>query len=115
MRVVLAHSCPERRRRFARLLSGLGHDVDEASTADDAVAACLKAPPDVAVVDTALCPDDRCEVLLALKRDAEAYRSAVVLVERADLGLEAAQTALRAGVQDFLVEPVSDAELVARV
>src|SRR3712207_7593413 len=36
-------------------------------------------------------------------------------LERPDLDLDAAVAALRRGVQDFLVEPVSDAELVARV
>jgi two-component system, cell cycle response regulator len=112
MRVLLAHTSPERRARFTRVLSDLGHDVDSTETADDAVAACLEAPPDVAVVDAEL---EQGGVLGALKADADAYRSAVVLVEPAGLGLGEARTALRAGVQDFLVEPVSDAELVARV
>jgi two-component system cell cycle response regulator len=112
MRVLLAHTCPERRARFARVLSDVGHDVDETETADDAVAACLQAPPDVAVVDAQL---EGQGVLGALKADADAYRSAVVLVEPEGLELGEAQSALRAGVQDFLVEPVSDAELVARV
>jgi two-component system, cell cycle response regulator len=67
------------------------------------------------LVDVELCRDDDEALLAALKGDAEAYRSAVVLLERADLDLDAAVAALRRGVQDFLVEPISDAELVARV
>src|SRR5918998_2535482 len=47
--------------------------------------------------------------------DANAYRTAVVLLERPDLDLDGAVAALRRGVQDFLVEPVNDGELVARV
>jgi two-component system, cell cycle response regulator len=112
MRVVLAHSSPERRARFARVLTEAGHEVDETDSADAAVATCLQTPPDVAVVDAAL--EER-GVLGALKADADAYRSAVLLVEPPGLGLDDARSALRAGVQDFLIEPVTDAELLARV
>jgi two-component system, cell cycle response regulator len=62
-----------------------------------------------------LCRADQQELLAALKGDPEAYRSAVVLLERADLDLDTAVSALRRGAQDFLVGPVGDAELVARV
>ena len=67
------------------------------------------------LVDVELCRDDEQELLAALKGDPEAYRSAVVLLERPDLDLDTAVAALRRGVQDFLVEPIGDAELVARV
>jgi two-component system cell cycle response regulator len=80
------------------------------------VRACRDRPTDVAVVDAALCADG-CgdELLRTIKGDADAYGTAIVLLERADLDFEAAVGALRRGVQDFLVEPVSDGELVSRV
>ena len=81
----------------------------------EAVAACRERPPDVLLVDVGLCRDDGRDLLAELKGDPVAYRSAVVLLERRDLDLDAAVSALRGGAQDFLVEPVSDAELVARV
>ena len=83
--------------------------------ADAAVERCREQPPDVVLVDVELCRDDEQELLAALKGDPEAYRSAVVLLERPDLDLDTAVAALRRGVQDFLVEPIGDAELVARV
>jgi len=113
VKVVLAHADAVARDRFANVLARVGHDVVAVDSGELAVAHARKEAPDVVLVDVALCDVDA--LLASLKRDAAAYRSAVVLVERADLDLEAAVDALRRGVQDFLVEPVGDAELVARV
>jgi two-component system cell cycle response regulator len=116
MRVVLAHADAYSRRRLASVLTQVGHDVAEAPTATAAVEVCRAARTDVAVVDVDLCrsPDGQ-ELLRAIKGDADAYSTAVVLLERAELDLDAAVDALRRGVQDFLVEPVSEGELITRV
>jgi diguanylate cyclase (GGDEF)-like protein len=115
MQVVLAHADPGVRSRFERVLSHVGHDVRAVAAAADAVDACREQPPDVVLVDVELCRDDQQALLAELKGDAEAYRSAIVLLERPGLDLETAVAALRGGAQDFLVEPYSDAELIARV
>jgi two-component system cell cycle response regulator len=116
MRVVLAHGDAPRRRQLGGILARVGHVVEEAETAEEAVAVCQGSPTDVAVVDVDLCRTKTGNALLhAIKGDAEAFRTAVVLLERADLDLDSAVAALHRGVQDFLVEPVSDGELVARI
>jgi two-component system, cell cycle response regulator len=116
MRVVLAHADAGARERLGRVLCRAGFDVRPSVTAADAVAACRVAATDVALVDAELCRHGAGEELLqAIKGDAEAYGTAIVLLERADLDFDAAVAALRRGVQDFLVEPVSDGELVSRV
>jgi two-component system cell cycle response regulator len=115
MRVVLAHDDASTRAELAATLARVGHDVAEAATADEALAACRAHPTDVAVVAVELCRADGEGLLAAIKGDAEAFRTAVVLLERADLDLDAAILALHRGVQDFLVEPVSPGELVTRV
>jgi two-component system cell cycle response regulator len=115
MQVVIAHADPGTLTRFVRVLSHVGHEVRALATAAAAVDACRERPPDVVLVDVELCRDDGQDLLAELKGDPEAYRSAVVLLERHDLDLDVAVSALRGGAQDFLVEPVSDAELVARV
>jgi two-component system cell cycle response regulator len=107
MRVVLAHGEAPRRRQLGGILARVGHAVAEAETADEAVAVCRQVPTDVAVVDVELCR--------SAEGDAEAFRTAVVLLERQTLDLHAAVTALHRGVQDFLVEPVCEGELVTRV
>ena len=114
VQVILAHADPGVRRRFTRVLSHVGHDVEDVDTAEAALERCRAAPPDVVLVDVELYRDEQ-GLLAALKGDPEAYRSAVVLLERPDLDLDTAVAALRRGVQDFLVEPIGDAELVARV
>ena len=113
--MVIAHADPATLSRFVRVLSHVGHGVRALTSAGELVDACRERPPDVVLVDVELCHDHGQDVLAELKGDRDAYRSAVVLLERHDLDLEVAVSALRGGAQDFLVEPVSDAELVARV
>ena len=113
--MVIAHADAAVLRRFTRVLSHVGHEVQALGTAEAAVDACRASPPDVVLVDVALCGDDGQSLLAELKGDPEAYRSAVLLLERPDLDLDVAVSALRGGAQDFLVEPIGDAELVARV
>jgi diguanylate cyclase (GGDEF)-like protein len=115
VQVVLAHADPGVRSRFTRVLSRVGHDVRTVDSAGGAVEACREQPPDVVLVDVELCRVDEQALLAELKGDAEAYRSAVVLLERPGLDLDSAVAALHGGAQDFLVEPYSDAELIARV
>src|SRR4051812_38923133 len=116
MEVVLAHANAQTRSRLAAVLRRVGHEVRAAATADEALAMCCADTTDVAVVDVTLCSGPSGGDLLAgIKSDADAFGTAVVLLERADLDLDAAVGALHRGVQDFLVEPVTPAELVSRV
>ncbi len=109
MRVVVAHGRARERRRFQRVLAEAGHEVTEC--AGDAIDVCRSWRPDVAVVDSEAGTD----LLERIKRDAEAFRTAVLLVEPGDPPVERAVEALRRGAQDILVEPVNDAELIIRV
>jgi two-component system, cell cycle response regulator len=111
MRVVVAHGRAGERRRFRRVLAEAGHDVAECDCADSALESCLRWPADVAVVDEAA-GDGLVE---KIKADATAFRTAVLLVERDQPSVERAAEALQRGVQDILVEPVNEAELLTRV
>ena len=115
MRVVLALGSAAAREHYGGLLAAVGHEVVAAGSAEEALACCRAATPDVTVLDVGVCREDGSSLLEAIKSDAEAYRTAVVLLEHADIDLDAAVEGLRRGVQDFLVEPFADAELVARV
>jgi len=111
MRVVVAHGRAGERRRFQRLLADAGHEVTECDCAGDALDCCREWRPDVAVVDA-----QAGEGLLdRIKRDADAFRTAVLLVEPSDPPVERAVEAIAHGAQDILVEPVRDAELLMRV
>jgi diguanylate cyclase (GGDEF)-like protein len=111
MRVVVAHGRAGERRRFRRVLAEAGHDVAECDCVDEALDRCLEWEPDVAVVDEAA-GDGLVE---KIKSDPNAFRTAVLLVERDTPPVERAAEALQRGVQDILVEPVNEAELITRV
>ena len=111
MRIVVAHGRAGERRRFQRVLAEAGHEVTECDCAVDAFDCCREWRPDVAVVDA----EAGDGLLDRLKRDADAFRTAVLLVEPDEPPVERAVEALQRGAQDILVEPVNEAELLIRV
>jgi diguanylate cyclase (GGDEF)-like protein len=111
MRVVVAHRREGERRRFQRVLAEAGHEVTECCAVGDAFDCCREWQPDVAVVDA----EAGRGLLDRIKADAEAFGTAVLLVEEGEPPVERAVEALRHGAQDILVEPVLDAELLMRV
>jgi two-component system cell cycle response regulator len=111
MRVLLVQALTPKRRRFERVLAAAGHDVIAVDDADAALAACRTQRPDVAVLRGRLCDG----LVGQIKGDPDAYRIAVILIVPAGLDADAAMRGLREGVQDFLVEPVADGELLTRV
>lgn len=111
MRIVVAHGRARERRRFQRVLADAGHEVTECDGPGDAIDCCRQWRPDVAVVDSAAGID----LLDRIKRDADAFRTAVLLIEPGAPPPERATEALERGAQDILVEPVNDAELILRV
>jgi diguanylate cyclase (GGDEF)-like protein len=110
MRIVVAHPDPVVRDRLSRVLEAGGHEALGASC-EEALMRCREARPDVAVADAATCP----RLLGELKRDPDAYGTAVVLLEEPGLDSERATGLMRRGAYDVLVEPVSDGELLTRV
>jgi two-component system cell cycle response regulator len=111
MRVLLAHALNPRRRRIERLLAEAGHDVIAVADAEAALDACRVQRPDVAVLHSRLCEGLVCRI----KSDPDAYRVAVLLIVPAGLEAGEAVRGMREGVQDFLVEPVGDGEVLVRV
>jgi diguanylate cyclase (GGDEF)-like protein len=93
------------------VLADAGHEVTECDEAVDAIECCRRLRPDVAVVDA----EAGNGLLERIKGDADAFRTAVLLVEPGTPPVEYAAQALERGAQDILVEPVNDAELVIRV
>ena len=111
MRVLLAHALTPKRRRIARVLTEAGHAVQEVDTPQAALERCRAWAPDVAVIHVECCG----ELVHQIKADPVAYPTAIVMIERPGLTREQALEGIRKGVQDFLVEPVADGELLTRV
>jgi two-component system cell cycle response regulator len=115
VRVLLAHRSEASRRRFERVLRARGDEVDVAPGAAEALARCRELRPDVLVVARALCEQDGSGLIEQVKADARIFRTAIVVIAPDDLSVEDAAADLARGAQDFLLEPVRDAELFARV
>jgi two-component system cell cycle response regulator len=111
MRVLLAHTLTPKRRRIARVLEEVGHDVREVAEADAALALCREWSPDVALIHVECCGDLVCSI----KSDPVAYGTAIIMIERPGLDPAHALDGMRRGVQDYLVEPLADGEVLTRV
>ena len=115
MLVLLAHASAATRRRLGAPLRGAGHTVLEAGGAQRAVALCRERRPDVLLLSGELCARDQLAVLELVKADPVIFRTAVVMLEPPELGAGDAAALLRRGAHDFLLEPVREPELLARV
>jgi two-component system cell cycle response regulator len=111
MRVLLAHALTPKRRRLARVLRAAGHDIQEVSGPGEALDCCRAWAPDVALIHVDCCGDLVCDI----KSDPVAYATAIVMIERPGLDPARAVEGMRSGVQDYLVEPVADGEVLTRV
>jgi two-component system cell cycle response regulator len=113
--VLLADGSAATRRRLGAALRAEGHVVIDAGGAAQALALCRARRPDVLVASASLCERDRLDLLALVKSDLDAFRTAVVPILPADFSLAIAREQLRRGAHDLLIEPVRDAELIARV
>jgi two-component system cell cycle response regulator len=111
MRVLLAHALTPKRRRIARVLAEAGHEVCEVDDPDAALARCREWAPDVAVIHVGCCGD----VVSGIKSDPVAFGTAIVMIERPGLEPADALEGMTRGIQDYLVEPVADGEVLTRV
>ena len=95
-------------------LEELDYAVVEAADGDQAVAAAAEHRPDLILLDMEMPGRDGLGVLAALRDDPELRDFPVIVLSgRADV--ESVASALRAGAHDYMVKPVQDAELAARV
>jgi len=96
---------------MARVLAAAGHDVVEVEDPADGLARCRTWAPDVAVLHVESCAGLVCDI----KSDPVAYGTAILMIERPELSTDDALAGLRRGVQDYLIEPVADGEVLTRV
>jgi two-component system cell cycle response regulator len=111
MRVLLAYALSPKRRRIARVLTAAGHEVVEVSEREEALASCRSWAPDVALLHVECCAD----IVVDIKSDPVAYATAIVMIARPTLTPDAALAGIRSGIQDYLLEPVADGEVLTRV
>jgi two-component system, cell cycle response regulator len=113
--VVVAHTDAGARDELASPLRRGGYAVAEAPDFQAALAACRELAPEVALVSRCIRSLAGGMLLDAVKADRQIFSTAVVLVSPGAMPFSQAQTLLARGADDVLVEPVTPAEVLARV
>jgi len=111
-RILIADDEKDLRAVLAEVLRDAGHDVQEFSTADEAVAQIRKDSFDVVLTDLRMPGRTGIDLL----REASArFPDAILIVLTAFGSMESAVEALRLGAHDFLVKPVNVEALLRKV
>ena len=114
MKVLIAHTQPAVRARVRAVLERLGYEISEAATAVELDAQVQLSAPDVTLLDGQLSRDEGTSLVTRIKSHRNAFFTAIVIIDR-ELELETAERKLANGAYDFLIEPLRDGEVVARV
>lgn len=96
------------------MLERLDYDVSEASTAVELDAQVQLSAPDVTLLDGQLSRDAGTSLVTRIKSHRNAFFTAIVIIDR-ELERETAERKLASGAYDFLIEPLRDGEVIARV
>jgi len=112
-RVLIADDNADMRDYLVRLLSPRFR-LEAVNAGDAALAAALRARPDVVVSDVMMSGLDGFQLIAALRAHPETRTVPVILLS-ARAGEEARVDGLLAGADDYLVKPFSARELVARI
>jgi putative two-component system response regulator len=113
-RVLVVDDDAQVRGVLSRLLRILGHSVEEASSAEEAVARIAERVPDLILLDIQLPGKSGQALLEELRSDSRLQWTPVVMITGAATP-ERKLRAIEAGATDFLSKPISHAELAARV
>ena len=113
-RVLVVDDSRAQRRVLSSILSGLGYDVAEAGTGEEALAQCRTLAPDLVLSDWMM-PGmnglDFCRAFRALDRDGYGYF--ILLTSKSEK--DEVARGFEAGADDFLTKPVNGHELGARI
>ncbi len=115
MNVVVAHTDARARDDLSSPLRECGFDVAEAADFEAALAACQALRPAVALVSKCIQSPSGGTLLDEVKAHPDVYSTAVVLVAPEAIPFARAKDLLARGAEDMLVEPVTPAEVIARV
>jgi len=113
--ILIVDDDPHLRRAHARLLEKSGYRVLEAATGRDALRLAREARPDLILVDVVLPDIDGLEVCRRVKADETLAGIHVVLLSGVKTASENQAEGLEAGADGYIVRPISNRELVARV
>jgi putative two-component system response regulator len=113
-RILIVDDDEQVRNLLARLLGGLGYEIHQAASGEEALEKIRSAPPDLALLDVQM-PGKSGHDVLAEIRAEEATRLLPVVMLTGAATRQEKLKAIDAGVTDFIAKPFSSEELTARV
>ncbi|MGD9316360.1 MAG: PAS domain-containing protein [Anaerolineae bacterium] len=114
-RILVIDDEPLLLRATSRLLVEAGYQVLEAAAGGEGLRLAREARPDLVLLDVMLPDMDGLEVCRRLKADAKLSNTLVVLLSGKKIDSDNQAEGLEEGADDYVVRPVSNRELLARV
>lgn len=113
--ILVVDDDPHMLRAHVRLLGKAGYRVLEAANGRDGLCLARESEPDLILLDVVLPDISGVEVCRRIKADEALVRSFVVLLSGLKTASDAQAEGLEAGADGYIVRPISNRELLARV
>jgi len=114
-RILIMDADPQTLSATAQLLQQAGHQVTQSVTGDEGLRLVKDSQPDLILIDETLPDINGCEVCQRIKSDPIQALSFVILLSSQSTSPENQVEGLEAGADDYILQPVTDRELLARV
>lgn len=112
--ILIIDDSPTDVRVFTTLLEKNGHRVSSAGSAEEGIALAKRERPDLVIMDVIMPGMNGFQATRTLSREAETSAIPVLIVTTKSMETDRVW-GLRQGAKDFLVKPVAERELLARI
>jgi len=112
--ILIIDDSPTDVRVFTMLLEKSGHRVSSAANAEEGITRAKRDRPDLVIMDVIMPGMNGFQATRSLSRDPTTSHIPVVIVTTKSMETDRVW-ALRQGAKDFLVKPVGEKDLVARI
>ena len=113
-RILLIEDSPTDTAVLTQLLQRNGHEVFAAGSAEDGIETAKRERPDLVMMDVVLPGMNGFQATRALSRDAQTKEIPVLIVSTKGMETDRAW-GMRQGARDYIVKPVSQADLIAKI
>lgn len=112
--ILIIDDSPTDVRVFTTLLAKHGHRVSSAASAEEGIAMAKRERPDMVIMDVIMPGMNGFQATRTLSRDTETSSIPILIVTTKSMETDRVW-GLRQGAKDFLVKPVAEQELLARI
>jgi twitching motility two-component system response regulator PilH len=112
--ILIIDDSPTDVRVFTTLLEKNGHRVSSAGSAEEGIALAKRERPDLVIMDVIMPGMNGFQATRTLSREAETSAIPVLIITTKSMETDRVW-GLRQGAKDFLVKPVAEQELLARI